>query len=147
MKIAELIGLYGLQCSETKELAPTMELSEEIKRIATLESEVAAMREQRDQAEKEIGHFLAELATLRAEVEGMREDAERWRWLRQQHEGHDEFGALDAEGFPLPAEPTACAFTVFMPDKTGAESLVPVVCIPGELDDIIDAARKESSNG
>ena len=58
MNLAELIGQYGVQCSKTHELAPTMEFAEEIKRHFALESEVAA---------------------LRAEVEGMREDAERWR--------------------------------------------------------------------
>lgn len=60
MNLAELIGQYGVQCSKTHELAPTMEFAEEIKRHFALEAEVAA---------------------LRAEVEALREDAERWRTL------------------------------------------------------------------
>jgi hypothetical protein len=66
-------------------------------------------------------------------------DAKRYRWLREQHEGREEL-AFDADGLPTPMEPTALAFTVFRPDETGCESLVPVGCIPGELDAAIDAA-------
>lgn len=68
-----------------------------------------------------------------------RKDAERYRWLKKQHEGHEDL-AYDADGLPIPMEPTALAFTVFRPDETGTESLVPVGCIPGELDSAIDAA-------
>ena len=36
MKLLELIGQYGVQCSETKELAPPRELIDEIARIDAL---------------------------------------------------------------------------------------------------------------
>lgn len=70
---------------------------------------------------------------------GWRTDALRYRWLRDQHEGQTGL-QMDADGLPIPMEPTPCAFTVFMPDPDGIESLIPVGCIPGELDDAIDAA-------
>lgn len=44
---------------------------------------------------------------------------------------------FDFEGFPLPQEPTALAWTVFKPERG---ELAPVGCIVGELDDAIDAA-------
>jgi hypothetical protein len=72
-------------------------------------------------------------------------DAKRYRWLREQHEGHEEL-AFDADGLPTPMAPTALAFTVFRPDETGDESLVPVGCIPGELDEAIDAAMSKEQS-
>ena len=51
------------------------------------------------------------------------EDAQRYRWLREQHEGDD-------------AEETCC---VFAPNDM-RECLVPVGSLPGELDEFIDAA-------
>lgn len=84
-------------------------------------------------------HPAAILAVLAA-LDEARRDAERYRWLRSQHEGLTDPLQMDADGFPMPQEPTALAFTVFRPDPSGMESLVPVGCIPGELDAAIDAA-------
>ena len=64
-------------------------------------------------------------------------DAQRYRWLRDQHQGQTE-QAYDAEGFPLPQEPTAIACTVFKPGRDLC--LEPISCTPGELDAHIDAA-------
>jgi len=58
-----------------------------------------------------------------------KEDAERYRWLREQHEGKLPI-EMDADGFPMPQEVAALAFTVFYPDPTGDESLV---VVPMEL--------------
>ena len=69
-------------------------------------------------------------------MEALRADAVRYRWLREQHEGKQEL-SFDAEGLPMPLEPEALAFTVFMPERG---SLEPVGCIVGELDAAIDAA-------
>lgn len=70
-------------------------------------------------------------------AEQNRKDAERYQWLREQHEGKLPL-EMDADGFPMPQEVAALAFTVFYPDPTGDESLV-VVPI-GNLDETIDAA-------
>lgn len=72
-------------------------------------------------------------------LEGEELDAAKWRWLREQHEGKNSL-EFDADGLPLPIGPTALAFTVFMPDPSGCESLVPVGCLPGELDSIVEQA-------
>ena len=40
-----LIGQYGLQCSETKELAPTMEFADALKEVADLHRELRLRRE------------------------------------------------------------------------------------------------------
>ena len=74
-------------------------------------------------------------AQCAGEIAELRKGAERYRWLRQQHEGR-EAGDLDAEGIPLPSEPTAVAFTVFRPGRDFC--LEPVGCWPGELDEAID---------
>ncbi len=66
-------------------------------------------------------------------------DAKRYRWLREQHEGKLPL-EMDAEGFPMPQEVNALAFTVFYPDPTGCESLVVVPM--GNLDETIDAALR-----
>lgn len=70
-------------------------------------------------------------------AEQNRKDAERYRWLREQHEGKLPI-EMDADGFPMPQEVAALAFTVFYPDPTGDESLV--VVPTGNLDETIDAA-------
>jgi len=72
--------------------------------------------------------------------EDVKRDAERWRWLRDQHEGLEPL-SYDAEGLPLPQEVRALAFTVFQPERG---SLVPVGCIEGELDEAVDAAMAAS---
>ena len=53
-------------------------------------------------------------------------DAERYRWLRSQHENGE----------------SACTFAVFAPDSAveSEATLYPVGCMPGELDAAIDAA-------
>lgn len=66
-----------------------------------------------------------------AGVQELERDAERYRWLRGQHEAQEEFS--DTEGFTWHA-PAANAFTVFKPD------FAPVGCLPGELDETIDNA-------
>jgi len=63
------------------------------------------------------------------QAEGDRLDAERYRWLRIQHNGGD---------LKFYDELRALAFTVFHP--VGGE-LEPVECMPGALDKAIDAAR------
>lgn len=128
MNLAELIGQYGVQCSKTHELAPTMEFAEEIKRHFTLESEVAALRAEveatKDRAVKyqvERNTLVVENSKLRQQVEGMREDAERYRWLRANNIiANVRFHFTNGESPYLYVE---------------------------ELDAAIDAARKESSNG
>lgn len=72
-----------------------------------------------------------------AGVEELEQDAERYRWLRSQHEAQENHS--DTEGFSW-TEPVACAFTVFCP--TYDECLEPVGCFPGELDAAIDEAMK-----
>lgn len=67
-----------------------------------------------------------------------KDDAERYRWLREQHEGKLPI-EMDADGFPMPQEVSALAFTVFYPDPTGDESLVVVPM--GDFDETIDRAR------
>jgi len=74
---------------------------------------------------------------------GVVRDAERYRWLRDQHEGHEDL-SYDADDLPQPLTPTALAFTVFKPDRG---SLEPVGCIPGELDKAIDAAMSAQGGG
>lgn len=66
-----------------------------------------------------------------------KEDAERYRWLREQHEGKLPI-EMDADGLPMEQEVAALAFTVFYPDPTGDESLIVVPM--GSLDETIDAA-------
>lgn len=75
-------------------------------------------------------------AANRAAQEDDRRDAERYRWLRSQHENGE----------------SACTFSVFAPDSEveSEATLYPVGCIPGELDAAIDAAlrsRQEKSGG
>jgi hypothetical protein len=72
-----------------------------------------------------IAHTAAdEIASLRAQVAALTVDAERWRWLRDEHEGRD----------------SGETFCVFEPDL-GANCLHPVGSMPGELDAAIDSAR------
>jgi hypothetical protein len=40
-RLFELIGQYGVQCSETKELAPTTEFADQMKKVASLEKRLA----------------------------------------------------------------------------------------------------------
>lgn len=61
-------------------------------------------------------------------------DAKRYQWLRAQHEMQDTFE--DSEGFTV-RSPAESAWTVFRPGQI--TSLEPVGCIPGELDEAIDA--------
>ncbi len=75
------------------------------------------------------------------ENEALRKDAERYRWLRDQHEGLMPM-EIDADGDLMPRELRALAFTVFYPDPSERESLVPVPI--GDLDETIDAAIKEN---
>lgn len=91
-----------------------------------------------------IDYWQNKCATLEAENAELRRDAERYRWLRSQHEGHTPL-EVDAEGFPIPQEPTPIAFTVFEPGQDC--SLEPVSCMVGTLDATIDAAMKENGNG
>jgi hypothetical protein len=77
------------------------------------------------------------LASLLARLDAAEADARRYRWLRDQHQGQTELD-YDAEGLPMPIEPTAVAFTVFKPGRDLC--LEPVGCLPGELDAFIDAA-------
>lgn len=72
------------------------------------------------------------------DLEQQAKDAARYAWLRSQHEAQEVHS--DTEGFSW-SEPAACAFTVFRPTRD--ESLEPVGCFPGELDEAIDAAMKE----
>lgn len=92
----------------------------------TLEQAVELMLEER-----------REKKATEAENAALRKDAERYRWLRDQHEGKLPI-EMDADGFPMPQEVAALAFTVFYPDPTGDESLV--VVPTGNLDETIDAA-------
>ena len=59
-RLLELIGQYGVQCSETKELAPSTELIAEYDKMHS------------------------RITALEAEVEAPRKDAERWRILRRE---------------------------------------------------------------
>lgn len=61
--------------------------------------------------------------------------------LRDQHEGLMPM-EIDADGDLMPRELRALAFTVFYPDPSERESLVPVPI--GDLDETIDAAIKEN---
>ena len=83
----------------------------------------------------------ARLAELERENEALRKDAGRYRWLRDQHEGLMPM-EIDADGDLMPRELRALAFTVFYPDPSERESLVPVPI--GDLDETIDAAIKEN---
>ena len=67
-----------------------------------------------------------ELDDARAEVKALRKDAERYRWLREQHEGRGD------------TDPDALAFCVFNQD------LAPVSCMRGHLDAAIDEAMEAS---
>jgi len=40
-RLFELIGQYGVQCSETKELAPNMEFADQMKKVAAFEQRLA----------------------------------------------------------------------------------------------------------
>lgn len=59
-------------------------------------------------------------------LEAAEKDAERYRWLRSQHENGE----------------SACTFSVFAPDSDAEDeaTLYPVGCLPGELDTAIDTA-------
>ena len=81
------------------------------------------------------------IAELERENEALRKDAGRYRWLRDQHEGLMPM-EIDADGDLMPRELRALAFTVFYPDPSERESLVPVPI--GDLDETIDAAIKEN---
>lgn len=71
-----------------------------------------------------------EIERLRAENAALRADAERYRWLREQHEGSDG------------GDPLAEAFCVFCPDDH--HGIAPVGCLTGELDSAIDAAKEQT---
>ena len=45
-RLNELVGQYGLQCSETRELAPTTEQADALKWVAEMEQQLAAAQEQ-----------------------------------------------------------------------------------------------------
>ena len=107
------------------------------KRILDFYRKLREVEAQRDKAQ-------AALSAAEQRAEAMGRDAARYRWLREQHEGHAEI-ELDADGLPMPMEPNALAFTVFMPDPSGDESLITVGCFPGELDAAIDAALAQST--
>lgn len=70
-----------------------------------------------------------------------KQDAERYRWLRIQHEVKESV-EFDAEGIPMVSEDECQRVVVFMPDPNGNLSLIPIGCIPGELDAAIDAMRE-----
>ena len=78
---------------------------------------------------------------LERQLEEAQKDAGRYRWLRDQHEGLMPM-EIDADGDLMPRELRALAFTVFYPDPSERESLVPVPI--GDLDETIDAAIKEN---
>ena len=118
--------------------------------IAQLKAEVERTQshlvhtiESRDATFRANESLKAEIAQLKAERDALLKDAERYRWLRGQHEGHEDM-EFDADGLPMPIEPTALAWTVFRPEN---ESLEPVGCIVGELDAAIDEAMASSSKG
>lgn len=52
--LIRLIAQYGVQCSESKELAPTTALVDSFKDIATLEREAAALQARLDEAERDL---------------------------------------------------------------------------------------------
>ncbi|ANC43005.1 hypothetical protein [Pandoraea pnomenusa] len=81
-------------------------------------------------------------AALSADGGEDKQDAERWRFIREEHEGTESFD--DAEGFTI-TEPTARAFTVFKPGRD--VHLEPIGCMPGELDAAIDAAIAAKAKG
>lgn len=68
----------------------------------------------------------------------MARDAERWRFLRLQHEIDDEAATTNRYGTSYPRR----TLTVFQDD--GADGLEPVPCDRGELDAVIDSAIKDS---
>lgn len=80
-------------------------------------------------------------AELERQLAEAQKDAGRYRWLRDQHEGLMPM-EIDADGDLMPRELRALAFTVFYPDPSERESLVPVPI--GDLDETIDAAIKEN---
>lgn len=119
-RLHDEVARYGVECSQTKELAPRASLVAVFKEI---ESTLSAA-EQRS-------------VTAATVADGVARDAARYRWLREQHEGKLPL-ENDADGFPMPQEVNALAFTVFYPDPTGDESLIVVPM--GSLDETIDAA-------
>lgn len=78
--------------------------------------------------------YLDSYVALLDAIRGLERDAERYRWLREQHEGH--------EGDDILA-PNAMTYCVFAPHVEGLRgnirSLEPIGCMPGELDAAIDA--------
>lgn len=103
-------------------------IEQQAARIAELE---AAERERTNLALE----LTEEVEKLEQQRDELQRDAERYRWLRDQHQGVAT--NVDAEWFEY-TEPTEYAWTVFKP---GVDlCLEPVSCIPGELDTAIDAA-------
>jgi len=94
-------------------------------RIATLESEVAALKHDIERATQRNSDLLAE-------VEGMREDAERWRILRMQTGAHRTLYKM-------------CMFR--LPQWIDGATSVDLLkgSVAEHLDNAADAARKESN--
>ena len=63
-KLNELIGQYGLQCSETKELAPTTELAEGLKWVAQLETALAAAQRELADVKRQNAGLCEKVANL-----------------------------------------------------------------------------------
>jgi hypothetical protein len=139
-KLIELIAQYGVQCSETKELAPTREFAAEYTRCATLESELAQLRAEvesaKDRAVKyqvERNTLVVENSNLRAEVEGMRENDARYRSVLDSCYSTDETVGpcreLVAVHFIAPLDTSDCKSTADVFTKA------------------VDTARKEADRG
>jgi len=90
-----------------------------------------------DRQQSSISELEAKLAASEAARKKAEKDAERYRYIRSQHEAVLP-QERDAEGRFMPREINPIAITVFAPTEDGL--LEPVSCIPGTLDETIDAA-------
>lgn len=117
------------------------------KRIG-LHAAIDAMQAEIDrakQSEKEGWRYSDELEQERkrqkAEIDRLRKDAERYQWLRSQHEIDDAQSSNNNYGKSYPPR----TMTVFADD--GEDGLEPLPCDPGSLDAAIDAALSEETKG
>lgn len=93
--------------------------------VAPPASEIEAISEQRAKWVQNAIELGEKCDRLEVEIEALRKDAERYRWLCEQHEGRGD------------VDPDALAFCVFNQD------LAPVSCMRGHLDAAIDEAMEE----
>lgn len=86
-RLNELIGQYGLQCSESKELAPTTEFADQLKLVEKLERDLATAQKECEELREQIckdtfeveAKLRAEVAKLKAERDELRAKVPVWR--------------------------------------------------------------------